>query len=228
MTDEATMRVSLSNNDGNAPVSQPKPVRFLAHIISFVFHPLFIPTYIAAFLIFIDPYAFAAAGESQKAFKLISVFSLTAFFPAFSVLLMRLLKFIDTIYLRTQRDRIIPYIASMVYYFWAWHVFRNLHESPAIVAMLLGTFVSCIAASMANIYFKISMHSIAVGALFIFFGWLAFHSAIPIGTYLAAATLVTGLVCTARFIVSNHSPFEIYAGLLAGALCQGVAILIAA
>src|SRR4051794_15053082 len=99
MTDKATMSVPLYNNNGDTPVSQPKPVRFLAHIISFLFHPLFIPTYIAAFLIFADPYAFAGADDQRKVFKVISVFVLTAFFPAFSVLLMKLLKFVDTIYL---------------------------------------------------------------------------------------------------------------------------------
>lgn len=229
MTENVTVDLPASENGKYlSSVQHPKAIRFFAHVVSVIFHPLFIPTYIAAYLIFVDPYAFATSKQSDKTFKLVSVFFNTAFLPAFSVLLMKAIKFIDSIYLRTQRDRIIPYIVSMIYYFWVWYVFRNIHANEAIVAMLLGTFVCCIAGSMANIYFKISMHGIAVGALFIFFCWMTFTSPYPMGIYLAAATFITGLVCTARFIVSDHTPFELYAGLVAGALCQGIAILIAA
>jgi hypothetical protein len=37
---------------------------------------------------------------------------------------------------------------------------------------------------------------------------------------LCIAFLVTGLVCTSRLIISNHSEKEIYWGLFAGILCQ--------
>lgn len=37
---------------------------------------------------------------------------------------------------------------------------------------------------------------------------------------LSAALLITGIVCTSRLLVSNHTPKEIYFGLLVGLLCQ--------
>jgi len=37
---------------------------------------------------------------------------------------------------------------------------------------------------------------------------------------LAIALLITGLVCTSRLIVSDHSPKEIYWGLFFGLFCQ--------
>lgn len=225
MTDNATLNVPVAETPAN---NQPRSIKFFAHLVSFIFHPLFIPTYIAAFLLFLHPYAFAGVDEQRKTYRLLSVFIVTAFFPAFSVFLMRQLRFIDTIYLRTQKDRIIPYITCMVYYFWAWYVAKNIHDSPEFVAMLLSTFVCCIAGMMANIYFKISMHGLATGALFVLFIWIAFTGATPLGLYLAIATFITGLVCTARFIVSDHSPFEVYAGLVIGGLCQAVSIAIAA
>jgi hypothetical protein len=162
--------------------------------------------------------------EKLKMFKLISVIFSTAFLPLFSVALMKQLGFIKSIFLRTQQDRIIPYITCMIFYFWAWYVSRNLHDSPMLVAMLLAVFLSCIAGMMANIYYKISMHGIAVGALFILFMWMAFMGTVAGGAYLSIAIFITGLVCTARFIVSDHNPFEIYSGVLVGALCQLIAI----
>ena len=202
----------------------PAPVRFLGHLVSFVFHPLFIPSFIAAFFIYADPYAFAGMTGKAKVFKLASVVFSTAFLPLFSVALMKQLGFIKSIFLREQKDRIIPYIVCMIFYFWAWYVARNRHDHPAFAAMLLAVFLSCIAGMMANIYYKISMHAIAMGALFVLFLWLAFSGNLFTGAYLSIAIFITGLVCTARFIVSDHNAFEVYSGLLVGGLCQLVAI----
>ena len=79
--------------------------------------------------------------DKGKVFKLISVAFSTAFLPLFSVLLMKQLGFIKSIFLRTQKDRIIPYIVCMIFYFWAWYVSRNLHDSPSLTAMLLAVFL---------------------------------------------------------------------------------------
>ena len=205
----------------------PSPVRFFGNLVSVIFHPLFIPAYITAFLLFADPYAFAGITYKGRWAKLISVSYNTAFLPFFSVVLMKLLGFIKSIFLRTQKDRIIPYIVSMIFYFNAWYVSKNLHDNSALVAMLLSVFLCCIAGMMANIYYKISMHGIAVGALLILFIWMSFSGVYYTGPYLSFAILITGLVCTARFIVSDHNAFEVYSGLLVGGLCQLVAIAIA-
>lgn len=203
-------------------------LRLLAQFFSVLFHPLFLPTYVMAFMLYIHPFAFAGLVEKFKIFKLISVFFSTAFLPAFSVFLMRRLGFIESIMLRTQKDRIIPFVTSMIFFFWIWYVSKNQPENPpAITAFLLATFIANIAALMANIYFKISMHAIAVGALFIFFLWLSFISSFSLTFYLSVATIITGLVCTSRFIVSDHSTVEIYSGLLVGMVCQMAAIGIA-
>jgi hypothetical protein len=52
------------------PVYQPKGLRIIAKIVSYVFHPLFIPVYVSAYLIYIHPYLFASSfsnvGNSNK------------------------------------------------------------------------------------------------------------------------------------------------------------------
>lgn len=221
------MKAYFRDNARQPGMEYPPALRFIGHFLSFVFHPLFIPGYIAAFLLFVHPYAFAGAPAKLRLFRFLSVVFSTAFLPAFSVFLLKQLRFIGSIYLRTQKDRIIPYIICMVYYFWIWYVSRNLHESTEMTVMLLATFIASILGLMANIYFKISMHGLAAGTLLVFFLWLAFTGSVQIGGYLSLAVLATGLICTARFLVSNHNPFEIYAGLLGGALCQLAAIFIA-
>lgn len=204
---------------------QPVGLKIAGQFFSYLFHPLFLPAYITAFLLYIHPYAFAGFGDNVKSLRLISVFLLTAFFPAFSVFLLNRLGFADSIFLSTRKERIIPYIISMFFYFWIYYVSNNLAGSPPLfVTMLLGLFISSIAALMANIYFKVSMHAMGMGGLVAFMILLGLEGSFAMGIYISISLLLAGIVCTSRLLVSNHYPFEIYAGFLIGFFCQILAV----
>jgi hypothetical protein len=206
------------------PLTQPKGLKVLANFFSYLFHPLFISLYVAGYLIYFYPYAFARYDDKQKLLTLAFVFSITAFFPALTVFLLWRLKFANSIFLRTQKERIIPYVASITYFFWAYYVSKNMPGSPGIMTFFfLGTFLAASAALMANNYFKISMHAIGVGGAATFMILLGVVSAEAITVPIAIATIVAGVVCTSRLIVSDHHPYEIYWGLIIGALCQTIA-----
>lgn len=203
------------------PLPQPQILKVLGRFFSYLFHPLFISVYVAAYLIYLYPYEFAVYDHKQKFLRLLSVFLITTFFPAITVFLLWRLKFADSIYLRTQKERIIPYVASITYFFWAFYVSRNMPGSPQIMTFFfLGTFLSASAGLMANNYFKISMHAIAVGGAATFMILLGVVTGIAMGMPIAIATLITGIVCTSRLLVSDHHPYEIYWGLILGALSQ--------
>lgn len=205
----------------------PAPLKFMANFVSYLFHPLFIPVYVTAFLLFIHPYAFAGMAPKQKITTLGAVFFSTAFLPAFAVLLMRALGFIKSVHLNTQRERIIPYVAAITFYFWIWYVFHNLQDIPVyFVQFLLGVFLAVSAAWLFNIRYKISMHATGVGGLVMYFLFLTFGQREETALYLAIAFIIAGLVCTARFIASDHTAREIYSGLVVGALCQIIAVYV--
>ena len=141
-------------------------IKFFAHLFSYLFHPLFIPLYVTCFLIFIHTNYFVGFGINEKIWLLLRVSYSMIFFPLITVLLLKGLGFIDSIFLKTQRDRIIPYIASGIFFFWAYLVFRNQPEIPSILtSFTFAIFISSSAALMANIYFKISMHAIGMGGM---------------------------------------------------------------
>jgi hypothetical protein len=133
---------------------------------------------------------------------------------------------LQSVYLKTTKERIIPYVIAMIFYWWVWNVAKNLPDTPPVVIQfLLGTFLAVCGAWMCNIYFKISMHAVAAGGLMVFFILFSFADSYASGAYLSLAILTTGVICTSRFIVSDHSAFEIYAGLFIGMLAQFVAWL---
>jgi hypothetical protein len=204
---------------------QPGVLKLLARIFSWVFHPVFLPVYLVMFLAYEHPYLFAGYNSWQKTRVVMMAALMFTFFPVVTILLLKGLKFIDSIYLRTQRDRVIPFIATMIWYFWIWYVWKNMSNVPDAVELprpavkfALACFISTILGLMLNIKLKISLHAIACGVVATSLFLLAFSEGFYFGTYLATAVLVTGLVCTSRFIVSDHTAAEIYLGLLTGVL----------
>lgn len=200
-------------------------IRIVAKVISYIFHPLFIPVYIGWFLIKVQPYLFSGFTPFKKITTLIQFFLMYSFFPLVTVLLCKALGFLDSIYLRTQRDRVIPYITSMIFYFWMCYVFRNQLDYPdEVVYLAIAIFIASIAGLMSNIYMKVSMHGMSMGILVTFVAILAVLQGGNATIYMTVAVLIAGLVCTARLIVSDHTPREIYIGLLIGICSQLLAV----
>ncbi|HYF32356.1 MAG TPA: hypothetical protein VD993_14630 [Chitinophagaceae bacterium] len=205
--------------------NEPVFVRAFAHAVSYIFHPLFIALYVIGFLLFIHPLAFAGMEHKLRVFRLLAVLVSTTLLPAFSVFLLWRLEFIRSIFLRTQKERIIPYAIAIIFYFWIWYVFKNLRDSPvAAKEFLLGVFLAVCGAWMTNIFAKVSMHSTAVGGMLTFLVLQAWIDPNVNGTIISIALLITGLVCTARLIVGHHSTKQVYGGLAIGALAQIVAV----
>ena len=198
----------------------PLLIQLAAKFISYVFHPLFIPLYVTYFIIQIRFYQFAGISDWGNLRILLQVFVNCTFLPLASILLLRALNFIDSIFLKTQRDRIIPYIICMIFYFWNWYVFKNNHEVKDLVSMSMAIFNASVLGFLVNISMKVSMHAIAVGVMVTFIALLAFTDSSSFSFYLSIAVLIAGIVCTSRLIVSDHSQKEIYYGLLIGVFSQ--------
>lgn len=200
-------------------------IRILSKIISYIFHPLFVPVYIIGFLISAEPYLFSGLTGFKKILFLLQFFIMYAFFPFVTILLMRGLGFLDSIYLKTQKERIIPYIACGIYYFWMCYVLRHQADhSDKIVQLSMAIFIASSIGLIVNIYMKVSMHAMCMGVLLVFTGLLVPVLSSNFTLYMSAVLLIVGLVCTARLIVSDHTPGEIYMGLLVGAVSQILAV----
>ena len=196
-------------------------VLFLGKLVSYVFHPLFIPSYIFYLLIRIFPFEFAGINQWELSMKTFSVFWMTAFFPGFAVFLLWRLKFIDNIYLRTQKERIIPFFISMFFYWWMYYLSRNFADQPIVLKFFyFGIFISTSIGVVINNFIKISLHGMAMGGALTAIIFFSLYYNTPMSLIIIAAVLLTGIVSTARLLVSNHSTLEIYTGLIVGAICQ--------
>ena len=230
MTDnrQQTMDNRLENiNSVSVVYGRWSVVSVLAQFFSVVFHPLFIPFYVIGFLINYHPSYFSGFSFYSKFEIMRSVFVNTIIFPAFALLVMKGLGFVKSILLHTQQDRIGPYLANMIFYFWMARVFFNFKPdlTPVLAVFMTGVFLTTALALIANIFSKISMHAIGCGGMLGIFIIIMNSNSMLMTWPLSIALLITGLVCTSRLIVSNHTPKEIYLGLFVGLICQFAAAI---
>ena len=196
-------------------------ILFLGKVVSYVFHPLFIPSYIFYLLIRVFPFEFVGINQWELNMKTFSVFWMTAFFPGFAVFLLWRLKFTDNIYLRTQKERIIPFFITMFFYWWMYYLSRNFTDQPIVLKFFyFGIFISTSIGVVINNFIKISLHGMAMGGALTAIILFSLYYNTPMSFIIIAAVLITGIVSTARLLVSNHSTLEIYTGLIVGAVCQ--------
>ena len=201
--------------------------KIYAAFFSYIFHPVFVPVYVSLFLIYVHPSAFSGFSEADKKQTILIILLNLVFFPLISVLLLKAVGFIESIYLRTQKDRIIPYIASGIFFFWGYLVFKQQPQYPLILtSFVLGIFLASSAALIANIYFKISMHAIGMGSWLGIFGIVLKNNEMLMTWPLCVVLLITGFVCSARLLTTSHRPKDIYAGLFVGIITQVAAAIV--
>jgi len=197
-------------------------LRGMAHVVSFVFHPVFMPVVMAMLIYQITPAGFAGMSGKQLGLAFVSIAVSTVLFPLFSILLMKPLGFISSYKMPTARERTIPLMATMIFYFWISHVFNNMAGAvPQVLkVLLLGNFWGIIVVFIVNIFTRVSMHTSAAGGMLgILFVLLITGSANMI-LPLFIALVVSGLIGTSRLILGAHQRGDVWLGYIIGIVVQ--------
>jgi len=188
-----------------------------AKIISFLLHPLFVGVMMMFYITYMHPTLFIAVSEKGRFYKFLTFVVNNVMFPVLVVLLLKGLGFAKTIQLGTQKERIIPYVASIIFFFNSYNTFRNQPDSPEILTdMCLGIFLSACLALVLNNFSKISMHAMGMGGMLGLAMVIIFTGQAYAVWPLTIAILLTGLVCTARLIASDHTMEDLVLGLMIG------------
>ena len=203
--------------------TQPKGTRLLAEIISYLFHPVFFPLFTALAVYYTAPAAFAGASGKLIGLWFISIAITAVFFPLFSIGLMKPLGFIGSFKMETARERTIPLMASMIFYFWISHVFNSRSDNPplALKVLLLGNLWGIILVFLANIFVKVSMHtSVAGGLIGIMLVLMMMGPANAVIVPLIIASIVAFIMGWARTKLNAHEPGDIWLGYVIGIIVQ--------
>ncbi|MEL7119777.1 MAG: hypothetical protein AAFO07_10060 [Bacteroidota bacterium] len=220
-------------------------MRSIAQVISFVMHPLMIPTYMLIILMIINPYAFSVSsiGDRTSQLLIIRLFLSTFFIPAFAVLMLRFLGLVNSIELKEREERIGPYIITGIFYLWMFANFLNDSQIPPIYAsFLLGATIALFLAFFINLFSKISAHTVGMGGLLgmVVLTYITHRQYDPVvisssilGTFEMSMTfilmlviLLSGIVGTCRLFLQAHEQSDLYGGYLVGVATQFIAFVI--
>lgn len=217
-------------------------MRLVAQVISVVFHPLIILTYMLIMLLVVNPYLFGVNNLSDKeSLKfIITVFFTSFLIPAFAIFMMWRLKLISSLAMKDKQDRIAPFIVTGVFYLWVLRsVMADSNIPTAFLIAVMGTTIGLFMSFIINIFFKVSLHAVSMGGLVgmvLIVMWLYSYgsfsinvpivgsSEISINLILILSILIAGLVGSSRLFLKAHKPIELYVGFVVGLVCQYIAL----
>ena len=199
-------------------------LKIFAKAISIILHPILIVTYGLLFLIWMNPFAFGST-NFQGAMAIydvmvIRIFMSTALLPAFGILVMKYLGFLEDFKMEDHQERIGPYIATSVFYLW---IFYNTYNNPQLpdvfkVFMLAAT-IGLFVAFFINNFSKISVYTVGMGILLAMgIGHIFSDSSQNLILALQVIFILAGLMGTARLILKTERPTDVYGGYMAGVI----------
>lgn len=190
----------------------------IARIISVVFHPLLIPTYLIA-LLFFQQVFFALIIPIDAKWKIISlVFIVTAVFPIIVLFGMHRFGLVQSIQMDRKEERLYPYIATSIFFFLAYYMIWQINISPVYYYCMLGASILAVITLLINLVWKISAHTVSIGAAIGALTGLHIVLHLDFLLYIVVAIFLAGLVGYARLRAGNHTQLQIYAGYLIGFL----------
>jgi membrane-associated phospholipid phosphatase len=191
-------------------------VRFAAQVISFLFHPLLLSTYLVILLGAFFP-AMVMADRGKVWIVTAFVFVFTFLLPALNLIMLRSFKTIGSLTLRERQERIFPFaIITVIYGIIAFLFYYEL-PFPNLNKLMLIVFGLVLASFLITFFVKISVHSISMAGAFGIV--LPLNKAMEEPRLLVPAVVLivlAGLVMSARLILGAHTLREVLHGAAVG------------
>lgn len=191
-------------------------MRGLALFISGLFHPLFLPTYMAAFAFWMQPQESFYYAPSVQIYILLQVFVVSTVLPMAALLLLIWWNKVSDIMVGTRQERSLPYLINAFCLAGLYFSFRKIGLADFITGSVLGALVSVMVAYLVNVKWKISAHGIGMGGAIGMVLALADEFTRPVMLPLALIILLAGWVGSSRLYLNAHTPAQVYAGYAVG------------
>ena len=193
-------------------------------------------------LLLINPYLFGVNSLHQGFLIILRIFFTTFLIPSVAVLIMKGVGLISSLEMEQRTDRIGPFIATGVFYLWAFRsLLADTSVPSAYLVAILGATIVLFVCFFINIFYKLSVHAAGMAGFLgmvlicmhlysvgIFKMYVPFLGAciISMNFVLVVSILAAALVMSARLILNVHSLGQIALGFTVGLLGQFVALKI--
>ena len=188
-------------------------------ILSFVFHPVLMPTYAILLLLYFSKVFSQFMTIEQKTHLINLTLIFTLLLPLLSIFLLKKLKIVSSIYMENQKERKWPLLIAISSYYLLFRMFEFLYIHPIIIKLVLGAMLILFLAVIISNFWKISLHMLGIGGVFGAFLALQYLFS---GTlfFIILLLLCSGLVAYARINENAHTLKQVYLGFLVGACAE--------
>ena len=187
----------------------------LSKVISFFFHPIFMPTY-AIFLLFsFSPLFSDFMSMSQKTQIVQLVIIFTLLLPIFSVLILKKFNVVTSIYMENREERRWPLLFTIIWYYLLFRLLDSIHIQYIVIQLLFGAMLILLLAIIVSNFWKISLHMLGIGG--VLGAFFAIQTLFGGNIFLIITLLFcAGLVGFARVNEGPHTLSQVYLGFLVG------------
>ena len=159
--------------------------------------------------------------DNLKNAKVFSTIVLTIVLPILLFFLLKTIRKVDSIYLKTSKERIIPLLLNcLICLLLLWRVYppTEIQELYYFFVGVLCSTLACFILAIANV--KASIHMIAASGFFMFAIALSIHYKINVNGTIALMSIILGAIATSRLHLNAHTNSELLIGLFTGLFPQ--------
>lgn len=191
-------------------------MKLIANILSFLFHPVFMPVIGLLILFNSGIYLSELTRQYQNMILMITALC-TILLPLSMIPALIYLRHVQNFSLDERRERLIPLFFTTVCFYVAHHLLQKFLNGVSIfsVFLLASSFVVLILL-IVSLYWKISIHSAGIGGILALIAVLSMGFSIDMTFFLGSAVLVAGLLFSARLALESHTVIQLTTGFLSG------------
>jgi membrane-associated phospholipid phosphatase len=201
----------------------------VAKLISFLFHPLILPSY-AVILMFLFPAWLSNYLFEYKKTVILSFILLTLIIPALLLLILLNLRVISNINLNERKDRFLPYTVIFFTYSFGYLLLINfpLGIPPVVSGFVLIADIVILILMVINLKYKISAHMAGIGAFTSFFYvflltetsndtlFYIFNIEYTPVYFIISLIIISGIIASARLYLKAHQLSQVITGFFLG------------
>lgn len=223
--EETNIPNELTYHD-HSPLTQEEkkdPLYIASYIISAIFTPFMVP-FVSFLMLFLFTYL-SIMPMSYKLSVLSLVYCFTILFPMLGIFIFQKINGWGIKELGQREKRFIPYGLTILSYLGCLLTMYRVHMPRYMSGIVLSVLICMILCTIINLRLKISTHAASSGMMV---GGLLSYSMLfmfnPVW-WLAGFILLSGMLCSARIIVKQHTITEVFGGFLVGLFCGITGIL---
>jgi hypothetical protein len=199
-------------------------------IISYVFHPILMPT-LGIFIVMVsDPYIYQVLdGLSPWLIFLSSIFVCTAVMPvSLSWLLLKMGR-VTSLSQPTDNDRKQLMAFTELWFILAYFAVHNIPSvGRSLTYYMLGVNIAMIATLLTSLVTKVSLHAVGIGGILGTIIGMMYYTRVQMLPQVAIAIALVYLVGFSRYKLKAHNGGDIFIGNIIGISCQALVFFVGA